>query len=147
MQPTVKKFKPGEILFREGTPSTSLFIIKKGAVSIRKKKLHRFVEVAKITAGQVLGELSFFDRLPRSATAVAIIETDALEITFDSLEKIYNEIPDYLKTIMATLAERLRKANEIVQQVTEGRDWEDPESLAQSVDSSISVPQSDKEKK
>ncbi|MBI2712677.1 MAG: Crp/Fnr family transcriptional regulator [Bdellovibrio sp.] len=107
-----RSYKAGQVLFEEGSPSVSIFIIKKGAVSIRKIKGKHFVEIAKVQANEVIGELSFFDRNPRSATAVAIIDVDALEIPFESMEKIYNGIPDYLKAIMASMAERLRKANE-----------------------------------
>lgn len=107
-----RNYKPGQVLFEEGAPSVSIFIIKKGAVSIRKIKGKHFVEVAKVQANEVIGELSFFDRNPRSATAIALIDVDAMEIPFESMERIYNGIPDYLKAIMASLADRLRKANE-----------------------------------
>jgi len=112
MSTATRIYKPEQELFIEGTPSTSLFIIRKGAVSIRKVKGKHFVEVAKITSNEVIGELSFFDRQPRSATAVALVEVEAIEISFDAMEKIYNSIPDYMKTIAAAMAERLRKAND-----------------------------------
>lgn len=99
-------------MFVEGTPSRSIFIIKKGAISIRKMKGRSFVEVGKVQSGEVIGELSFFDRQARSATAVALIDTDVVEITFESMEKIYASIPDYMKTIVSSMAERLRKAND-----------------------------------
>ena len=107
-----RNYKAGQVLFDEGAPSVSIFIIKKGAVSIRKIKGSHHVEIAKVQANEVIGELSFFDRQPRSATALALIDVEALEIPFDSMERIYNGIPDYLKAIMASMADRLRKANE-----------------------------------
>lgn len=107
-----RNYKSGQVLFEEGAASVSIFIIKKGAVSIRKIKGKHFVEIAKVQANEIIGELSFFDRQPRSATAVALMDVDALEIPFESMERIYNGIPDYLKAIMASLADRLRKANE-----------------------------------
>lgn len=73
--------------------------------------------MGKVLAGQVIGELSFFDRQPRSATGVAIVDVEAMEISFESLEKIYATVPDYMKTIMAAMADRLRKANETIQQL------------------------------
>jgi len=109
-----KTYKAGQTLFNEGDPSQSIFIIKKGAVSIRKKKGSSFVEVSKLLSNEVIGELSFFDRLPRSASAVAIIDVEVLEIPFESMEKIYSGIPPYMKTIAASIAERLRKANETI---------------------------------
>jgi len=109
-----KTLRQGQNLFQEGEPSRSIFIIKKGAISIRKMKGSNFVEVAKVSTNEVIGELSFFDRLPRSATATALNEVEVTEIPFEALEKIYSTVPDYLKTIVAALADRLRKANEMI---------------------------------
>jgi len=112
-----KSYKSGEFLFNDGEPSKSLFLIQKGAISIRKKKGNTTIEVGKVLAGEVIGELSFFDRLPRSASGVAIIDVEAIEISFVSLDKIYSSVPDYLKTIMAAMADRLRKANDTIRQL------------------------------
>jgi len=109
---TIKKLRPGDVLFNEGDDSKSLFIVKKGAISIRKTKNNTFVEIAKVQANQVIGELSFFDRLPRSAAAIAMIDTELLEISFESLQKVYDQIPDYMKSMIASLADRLRRAND-----------------------------------
>jgi CRP-like cAMP-binding protein len=110
----LREFLAGQVLFQEGEASTSFFIVTHGAVSIRKKKDKNYIELAKVAQNEVLGELSFFDREPRSATAVAITNVKTLEITFESLDKIYAPVPDYMKTIMASVASRLRKANDTI---------------------------------
>lgn len=116
--PAIQKFyRQGQIIFREGEPSRSLFIIRKGCISIRKMKGNAFVEIARLYPNEIVGELSFFDRLPRSATAVAANEVEALEIPFEGMEKIYNAIPPYMRTIMAAMADRLRKANDVVRRL------------------------------
>ena len=94
-----------------------MYLVKKGTVAIRKMKGPAYVEIARIYSNEVLGELSFFDRLPRSASAVALTEVEGLEITFDALDKIYFNVPDYLKTIMAAVADRLRKANDTIRRL------------------------------
>jgi len=94
-----------------------MFLIKRGTIAIRKMKGSAFVEIARVYANEVLGELSFFDRLPRSASAVALTEVEVLEIKFDALDKIYGSVPDYMKSIMASVADRLRKANETIRRL------------------------------
>lgn len=108
----MRSFKAGQYLFKEGQTSRSMFLIKKGAVAVRKMKGSSYVEIARIYHNQVLGELSFFDRKDRSAAAVAISDVEVMEIEYESLEKIWNGVPDYLRAIMQSVAERLRKANE-----------------------------------
>jgi CRP/FNR family cyclic AMP-dependent transcriptional regulator len=117
MKPDALQFRPGQYIFRENEASKSMFLIQKGSVAIRKIKPGGYVEIAHVYSGEVIGELSFFDRRPRSASAVALTEVEVLEITFDSLDKTYAKVPDYLKTIIASLAERLRRANDTIRRL------------------------------
>lgn len=116
-QPIPRTFEAGQLLFKEGDPSKSMFLVKAGTVAIRKRKGSASIELAKIYSNEVLGELSFFDRRPRSASAIALTKVQALEIEFDSLDKIYERVPAYMKTIIASLAERLRKANDVIRRL------------------------------
>jgi CRP-like cAMP-binding protein len=117
MAATPRFFKSGQFLFKEGEPSRCMYLIKRGTIAIRKMKGSAFVEIARVYANEVLGELSFFDRLPRSASAVALTEVEVLEINFEALDKIYAGVPDYMKSIMASVADRLRKANETIRRL------------------------------
>jgi CRP/FNR family transcriptional regulator, cyclic AMP receptor protein len=118
MGPSASKiFKPDQSLFREGEASRCLFIIKRGTVAIRKMKGSAQVEIARVYSNEVLGEVSFFDRLPRSASAIAVTEVEALVITFDALDKVYAQVPEYLRTIITSLTDRLRKANETIRRL------------------------------
>lgn len=105
------------MIFKEGDASRSIFIIKKGTISIRKAKGNAYVEIAKLYTNEVIGEMTFFDRLPRSAYAFAATEVEVMEITFESLDQIYAQVPEYLRTIMAAMADRLRKANEMIRKL------------------------------
>ena len=69
-----RTYPAGTTLFVDGETSVSLFIIRKGTVSIRKGPPNAYVEISKLFTNEVLGELSFFDRSPRSATAVALTD-------------------------------------------------------------------------
>ena len=113
----IKKFSAGDFLFYEGDPSKCMYLIQKGAISIRKYKGAAYVELARLYSNEVLGELSFFDRLPRSAAAVAITEVEAVELQFDALDKILSDIPEYMKTIISGVADRLRRANDTIRRL------------------------------
>lgn len=114
---STKIFKPDQSLFKEGDAPRSLFIIKRGTVGVRKTKGSAQVEIARVYSNEVLGEISFFDRLPRSASAVAVTEVEAIEITFDAMDKIYAQVPEYMRTIIASITDRLRKANETIRRL------------------------------
>lgn len=117
MQPQTKAFAPGQYLFHEGEPSHCMYLIQKGTVAVRKHKAAAYVEIARLYSNEVLGELSFFDRMPRSATAIALTDVEVIEVRFDALDKVYASVPDYMKTIMASVAERLRRANDTIRRL------------------------------
>ena len=110
-------YRPGQIIFSEGQASQSLYLVNKGIVVIQKMKTSTSVELARVYANEVIGELSFFDRNCRSATAVAFNEVELTEIDFESLDRVFESTPSYLKTIIAAMAERLRKANEVIRKL------------------------------
>ena len=68
---SVRRLHKEEILFKEGDQSDSLYLTQSGQISIRRMRGLQMIEIARLHEGEVLGELSFFDRAPRSATAVA----------------------------------------------------------------------------
>jgi CRP-like cAMP-binding protein len=115
--PVTRTFRPGEYLFHDNDPSRSMFLIRKGSVSVRKPKPGGEIEIARLHSNEVVGEISFFDRLPRSAAAVALTEVEALELTFEALDKIFEKVPPYFKTIIASMADRLRRADDTIRKL------------------------------
>jgi CRP/FNR family cyclic AMP-dependent transcriptional regulator len=114
----IKQIAAGQVLFNEGDPAKCMYLIKSGEVSIRKRKGSTFVEITRLRDGEIIGEISFFDRQPRSATAMALTPAVVTEMPFDSLDAIYAKIPDYLKTIMASIADRIRKTDDAIRRLS-----------------------------
>ncbi len=110
-------YEAGKYLFRENDEADCLFIIKEGTVAIRKKKEGSQVELARIFAGEVLGELAFFDRSPRNASALAINTVVVIKVPFEGLDKLYEKVPGYIKTIIKCVAVRLKKANDTIKRL------------------------------
>lgn len=110
----VHQFQPGDVVFREGDPSNCMYLVNSGVISVRKKKGVGMVELAKINEKEILGELSFLDRQPRNATAVAVVACELLEIPFESLDAEYAKLPDYIRKIISAVSARLRDADDII---------------------------------
>ena len=110
----MKTFKAAEILFREGDLASSLYIIQKGQIRLFLPKGRGFVEIGILRAGEVIGEMAFFDETAkrRSCSAEAIVQTDVIEISFEAFAKTMQNLNPWFKTIINTLADRLRKAND-----------------------------------
>jgi len=74
------KYGAREVLFREGDPGDSLFLIVQGSVRIIKGE----IPVAQLSEpGQCVGEMALITDEPRSATVETVAATRLLEITRD----------------------------------------------------------------
>ena len=105
----------GEIVFREGSPGNKMFVILAGEVSItRSLGLEGEEELARLTHGQIFGEMGLIDAAPRSARAtVAKDNTILLVISDSSLRSLEGDLVyKFYKNFSSLLARRLRAANE-----------------------------------
>ncbi len=77
-----RRCSSGDILVKQGTPLDSLFIVLSGQLAvIISGRRGRQVEVARLLTGEVVGEMSFVDSLPPTATVK--VQTDSAVLSID----------------------------------------------------------------
>ncbi len=106
-----KTLKRGEILFNEGDKPDAMYVIKTGKIAIVKTKGNSEITLAELTAGDMLGEMAFFDNRPRSAGARAIVDCVVIELPFKALNAQFKAFPEWLKAVVRTMNNHLRNAN------------------------------------
>jgi CRP/FNR family cyclic AMP-dependent transcriptional regulator len=113
--------KGSDILFNDGDPAESLYIIQKGQIRLFKPKGKGFIEIGVLRAGEVIGEMAYFDEdgsgKKRSCSAQALVPTEIIEISFAAFGKTMESLNPWFKTIINTLASRLRKMNAKVKEL------------------------------
>jgi len=102
---------PGNILFRDGDPPDSVYLIKEGNIEISKGKGTKKKILAILKEGDFLGEMAVIDGSPRSATATAITDTKLLTLDTKEFKKEIEEDP-MIGALIFTLIKRLRKTNQ-----------------------------------
>lgn len=105
------KLSPNQVLLKEGEHSNSMYWVQTGQLVVTKKRAQEEVVLGHIYSGELVGEISFLDQEPRSATVKAVTECDLIEIPQETIDNIYKKEPKWLEILVKTLAERLRKAN------------------------------------
>ncbi len=105
------QYKPKDIIFEEGDQSKNLYFIKSGVIRIFKRKAEGNIEIETIRNGQVLGEMAFFDGMPRSASAEALTSCEVIEMSREALDEALSKFPDWLVSLTKTVSGRLRNAN------------------------------------
>lgn len=107
----VKKLSKNEVLFREGDESDAMYVIKSGRIAITKAKGSGEIILAEKKAGEMLGEMAFFDNKPRSAGAKAIQDVEVIILPFSALHAQFKTFPEWLKAMVRTINGQLRDAN------------------------------------
>ena len=87
----VQSFRAGEIMVTEWSGEPALYVIMEGTAEVLMPRRNGWYKLASLGPAGVFGELSFFDRLTRSARVVVLIECNVLKIddhAFESLREI-----------------------------------------------------------
>src|SRR5436190_2771384 len=105
----------GKVLFEEGDPGESLFIVRSGAVelyilSVTGEKI--VLTVAE--GGDLFGELTLSDQKARTATAVALEESELIVMTRANLLLFFKRKPDAALDLIAALGTIIRKADDLL---------------------------------
>lgn len=114
MQEHVVEYKKDDFLFQEGEITADLYIIQSGVVKIFKTVDGAMLPIALVHAGQFVGELSFFDGKPRSASAQAVTDLKVLKLDQAKLENEIKKLPSWLLVMIRSIADRMREADELV---------------------------------
>jgi CRP/FNR family transcriptional regulator, cyclic AMP receptor protein len=102
---------PGDVLIHEGRPIDAVFVIVDGLLAVRTKRTGD-TDVARLRSGEVVGEMSFVDARPPSASVVSIDPSTVLAIPRAALEKkLQDDIAfsaRFYRSLAVFLSDRLR---------------------------------------
>ncbi len=104
-----EQFAKGEHLIQEGTSGTKMYIIISGSIIILSESDGKRIELETLGEGSCVGEMSMIDRMPRSASVVAMKKTVALSLNETVLRHSNPKLCLKLyRNLATTLSERLR---------------------------------------
>ena len=110
-----RTFERGEILFREGDVGDTCYVVRSGAVIIRRDHAGdsgRSLTLAEFRTGAFFGELAMFGGETRSATAETLEDTTVVALLSSDIQRVMRTSPQIAFKMCAGLADRLRDANE-----------------------------------
>jgi CRP/FNR family transcriptional regulator, cyclic AMP receptor protein len=108
-----RAYEPGTTVLRQGETGVGLFVVTAGTVSITQhQEGGPEQQIATVGKGDVLGEMSLLDDLPRSATAIALEPTRALVLPVWDFRAALRESPEIGIKLLSILSQRLRRAEQ-----------------------------------
>ena len=111
----IRKLEAGETLFKTGEPGESLYIVRDGEVELFiRDTAGQKILLAIAGNGEVFGELALLDRGPRTATAMALTDTELLELDREDLLLLFHKSPTAALRLLAAMSQMTRKADELL---------------------------------
>ena len=103
-----RQFQDKQILIREGEIQQKIFWVLEGEVYITRKMGDKYKVLATLGKGELIGEMSFFDKSVRSATVIAKGAVTALEFSKENFADIYAASPMWTRRLLVSMAKRIR---------------------------------------
>jgi CRP/FNR family cyclic AMP-dependent transcriptional regulator len=105
----------GHTLFQAGDPGDSLFIVRVGEIELYiKDTAGQKITLTNAEVGDMFGELAMLDSGPRTATALALVDSEVLVLDRDDLILLFQRKPEAALHMLAALSGLTRKADELL---------------------------------
>jgi CRP-like cAMP-binding protein len=106
------RLRRGSVLIREGVPVESLYIVLDGELAVVQPGSDRVI--ARLGAGEIVGEMSFIDARPPSATVLALSDVVVYTVSKQRLQQGLDEniafAARFYRAVATFLSDRVRKA-------------------------------------
>lgn len=104
-----QELRPGEVLFYQGDAGHILYVVETGKVRIFVQgEEGQELSVAVCGTGDLVGEMSVIDELPRSASAMAMERAAVLRLSRERFREHVRKSPQLAFNVMKALSVRLR---------------------------------------
>jgi CRP/FNR family cyclic AMP-dependent transcriptional regulator len=110
-----RSFQPGEMIFREGDPSSFAYLLDEGTVRLIKKVRGAERSFVVLKPGEVFGEAALVAPTPRSSTAVAVTASVVRAFSRETLEGLITRDPAAAAGILRQIVRRLADAEDQIE--------------------------------
>jgi signal transduction histidine kinase len=108
--------KAGEVLMEEGAPGDALYVIIDGEMEVVKRSGKGSLVLGVRKTGDVLGEMSLIEQVPRMATVRALRDSQVLGISQNGFHQLIAGNPSAVNAILRTFITRLRSTETLLVQ-------------------------------
>ena len=100
-----RTYAADEVIVKEGSTGTALYVILSGRVRVERGG----AQVGELGPGDFFGELALIEEEPRSASVLAVDETECLLFPAWEFRALLDEQPQIAVAIMRALIERIHR--------------------------------------
>ncbi len=102
----------GEVIIRQDTMGESLYLLIDGKLQVfRTGEYDEIIPLDMVTPGECIGEMGYFSDGRRSASVIAIEDSELIKIKYSDLQKTFDLIPKLSNTFLKIVTRRLSHSN------------------------------------
>ena len=117
---SVVEFKPDEKLIEEDADDDSVYLIRKGSVTVSMRVGGKDVVLAYLPAGNYVGEMALVTHRHRAATVTAASATEAIRMDSVAFRALLDRDPELRRKVEDKLQHRLMERNQMGQNAETG---------------------------
>jgi len=109
-----RQFTSGSNIFQEGAPGDGIYVVKAGRVEISgfvNSDVRRVF--SELGPGEVFGEMAVIEHRPRSATAMARLDTEVCFVPREEMLSLIKRSPALSFNLLQLISHRLREFNQL----------------------------------
>jgi len=97
-----RHFHKGQVIIKQGQKGDLFFLVYKGMVGVFKERFIGRKKLAELGPGNFFGEISLIENVPRTATVIAIDDSEVYTLSPDAFEKTLLSYPEIGQMIIST---------------------------------------------
>jgi CRP-like cAMP-binding protein len=110
------RFEPEQVILAQGEHRHALFVLESGEARVERRHDEVCLEIARLSAGEIFGEMSFVEEFEASASVVADTACEVSVVGAEHVRAMIEETPDFYgrfyQSIAKILSRRLRETTE-----------------------------------
>lgn len=110
-----RDYPAGTVLFEENDPGSRMYVIRSGKVRIFRRVGETEILLSYLEPGDFFGEMALLERMPRSATAEVVEDSQLIEVDAQTFDEMIRTNKEIAVRIMRNLASRVRELDRRVQ--------------------------------
>jgi len=116
-----RPYPAGTIIFQEGSTEKEMYFILAGKVRLEKKAGQARRTLAELAPGNYFGEMATLVDAPRTATAVAVVDSELAVINGEIFRHLLRESDDMATHMLTEFSHRVRNTNAALEELTQSR--------------------------
>ncbi len=104
-----RRYENKTAIIKEGDIQQEIFWILSGEVYITRKVGNKYKVLTTLGKGELIGEMSFFDKSVRSATVITKGPVEVLVFSRENFQEIFAASPQWTKRLLLSLSGRIKQ--------------------------------------